>query len=70
MTYTQLYSCTEIQFQFTQTIYNVREGDGFAIVTIELISGFLAADAVISLATSDGMANNRKLVSAQSDKLL
>ena len=58
------YTCTEIQCRFTQSVYDVNEGDGFCVVTIELVSGLIAMDTNISLATSDGTATDRKLIVA------
>ena len=62
------YTCTEIQCRFTESTYDVNEGDGCCNVMIELVSGFLTADKVISLATSDGMATDGTLIPVEKQK--
>ncbi len=45
-----------IQFEFSQTDYNVNEGDGFAEVCIDLVSGVLSANTPIVITPQTGTA--------------
>ena len=41
---------------FTETVYSVRESDGQAVARVEVLSGELSGEVVVSFSTSDGSA--------------
>ena len=49
-----------IQFQFSENIYDVNEGDGFAVVCLDLVSGVLAASTTIVITPQIGTAGGTK----------
>ncbi len=49
-------SLTVLDFAFSQSLYNVGEGDAFAQVCIDLTAGVLQRSVPIVLTTSDGSA--------------
>jgi hypothetical protein len=49
-----------IQFEFSETAYNVNEGDGSAEVCIDLVSGVLSANTPIVITPQTGTAGGIK----------
>ena len=49
-----------IQFQFSEDFYDVSEGDMFAQVCLDLVSGVLAADTPFTITPQIGTAGGRK----------
>lgn len=50
-----------IQFQFSEDVYDVSEGDIFAQVCLDLVSGVLAADTAFTITPQIGTAGGNKL---------
>ena len=55
LTYASLLVCaaSRLEFAFSEVVYEVREGERFAAVVIELISGTVTSTTPITLSTSD-----------------
>lgn len=49
-----------IQFQFSEDVYDVNEGDIFAQVCLDLVSGVLAADTTFTITPQIGTAGGNK----------